>query len=70
MREGVCIQLNIAIENELGLLREASSRSVRVEGERTAVSLVYVSKKKDRVTVWSTGVITHLITRHLVDTPF
>ena len=66
MREGVCIQLNIAIENELGLLREASSRSVR----RTAVSLVYVSKKKDRVTVWSTGVITHLRTGHLVDTPF
>ena len=49
--------MNIAIETELGFLREASSRSVRVEGERTAVSLVYVSKKKDRVTVWSTGVI-------------
>ena len=62
--------LNIVIETELGFLREASSRSVRVEGERTAVSLVYVSKKKDRVTVWSTGVITHLITGHLVDTPF
>ena len=70
MREGVCIQLHIAIETEFGFLREASSRSVRVEGERTAVSPAYASKKKDRVTVWSTGVITHLRTGHLVDTPF
>ena len=62
--------MNIAIETELGFLREASSRSVRVEGERAAVILVHVSKKKDRVTVWSTGGITHLITGHLVDTPF
>ena len=46
MREGVYIQLNIAIETELGFLREASSRSVRVEGERTAVSLVYVSVRR------------------------
>ena len=70
MRLGLICMLNIAIETELGFLRKASSRSVRVEGERTAVSLVYVSKKKDRVTVWSTGVITHLRTGHLVDTPF
>ena len=36
MRLGLICMLNIAIETELGFLRKASSRSVRIGGERNA----------------------------------